>query len=288
MTAAAASEHRPLLRIAIVSYHSPRDELAHALGSVASALRVLKTAATPTEDETFAEILLIDNSEDGQLRLDQFADLSVPLGELNTELRLIQGQGNVGYGAAQNLALVNSRARFHLIMNPDVVVADEALKNGIDYLQQNPDVAVLSPAASDSNGAKQYLCKQYPSLLNFFLRGFMPGFVQALFQHRLAHYEMRSLREDQPSKGIPIISGCFMLGRTSTLQEVHGFDERYFLYFEDFDLSMRLTRHRTLAYLPTMHIIHNGGNAAGKGSRHIGLFVRSARHFFSTWGWRLF
>lgn len=235
-----------------------------------------------------SEIVLIDNSEGGQLRLAQFSEFSVALAELNTELRLIQGQGNVGYGAAHNLALTNSKADYHLIMNPDVLVAEDALKQGITFLQENPEVAVVSPSAQNSAGEKQYLCKQYPSVLNFFLRGFMPRLVQTFFKSKLARYEMRSLPEDHPSEGIPIVSGCFMLGRTQSLNKVRGFDEDYFLYFEDFDLSMRLNRCFTLAYLPAMKIVHGGGNAASKGSKHIGMFIRSGKRFFNTWGWRLF
>jgi len=285
--AATATDLSPILRIAIVSYHSPLDELTHAVDSLSRAIAVLK-ADEAGGNGLFAEIVIVDNSEDGALRLEQFSDFSESLVKLNTELRLIQGQGNVGYGAAQNLALVNSTARFHLLMNPDVVVAEDALKRGIEYLQENPEVAVVSPSAQNSAGEKQYLCKQYPSVLNFFLRGFMPRLVQTLFQSKLARYEMRSLPEDQPSEGIPIVSGCFMLGRTQSLNKVKGFDEDYFLYFEDFDLSMRLNRCFRLAYLPAMKIIHGGGNAAGKGSKHIGMFIRSGKRFFSTWGWRLF
>ena len=287
MTANAAPERHPTLRIAIVSYYSPPAELSRALDSLIHAIAALKAGLVGNEGCPFAEIVLVDNSEDSQLHLNQFSGLSESLSELDTELRLIQGQGNVGYGAAHNLALASSGALFHLIMNPDVVVAEDSLRIGIDYLQHNPGVAVVSPAAQDSSGAKQYLCKQYPSLLNFFLRGFMPGFIQALFRRKLSRYEMRSLPEDEPSTGIPIVSGCFMLSRTDALNEVNGFDERYFLYFEDFDLSMRLNKHHKLAYLPRMRIVHDGGNAAGKGSRHIGMFIRSGRHFFNSWGWRL-
>lgn len=286
MTAPAGPNVSPILRIAIVSYHSPLEELNRAVESLSGALQELASGEKSDQEIPSAEIVIIDNSEEGLLRLDQFAYLAETLQELNSELRLIQGQGNVGYGKAHNLALRNSGADFHLIMNSDVVLDTHALKVGIAYLQSNPQVAVVSPAAQDGSGTKQYLCKQYPSVLNFFLRGFMPGIVQALFRGKLSRYEMRSLPETSPSTDIPIVSGCFMLGRTQALQEVNGFDEAYFLYFEDFDLSMRLNQRYQLAYLPDMKIVHDGGNAAGKGSRHIGMFIRSGRRFFSTWGWR--
>jgi len=97
---------------------------------------------------------------------------------------------------------------------------------------------------------------------------------------------MHDLPEDEASTDIPIVSGCFMLSRTDTLKEINGFDERYFLYFEDFDLSLRMGKLGKLAYLPTMKIIHAGGHAARKGFAHLGMFARSGIRFFNSHGWR--
>lgn len=238
--------------------------------------------------DTSTVLTLIDNSETDTLSLQQFANLEPELASTHTELRLIQGQGNIGYGAGHNLAITKAESDYHLILNPDIVLDENSLLLGITYLQSNPDVGAAGPGASFDDGSKQYLCKRYPSVFDFFLRGFMPGFVRKLFSSRLEKFEMRNLSEKQPTKGIPILSGCFLLSRTDALQEIAGFDEQYFLYFEDFDLSLRLARNATLAYLPGMRIVHHGGHSARKGSKHIRLFARSGRRFFSTYGWRWF
>ena len=99
---------------------------------------------------------------------------------------------------------------------------------------------------------------------------------------------MRELSESQPSKNIPIISGCFMLCRSDAIARVSGFDPGYFLYFEDFDLSLRVGDSAALAYVPAMRIKHGGGGSARKGLKHINMFVRSAGRFFSKHGWRWF
>ena len=83
-----------------------------------------------------------------------------------------------------------------------------------------------------------------------------------------------------------LASGCFMLLRAHSLATVGGFDERYFLYFEDFDLSLRLAQLGEVQYLPEMQIIHHGGYAARKGWRHIAMFLRSGIRFFQDHGWR--
>lgn len=281
----AIDNYSPTLRVAIVCYRSSTRDLEGALGSLAAAIARLRTVV-PDHETCRIKIILIDNSEDGSLTLDQVVKFRDTLEELNSDLSLIQGHGNIGYGSAQNLALQNSDESFHVFMNPDVIVSEDALHRGIAYLEQNPDVAVVSPSATNADGVKQYLCKGYPTVFALLLRGFMPSFIKLLFRKTLDRYELRSLPEDRPSSDIPIVSGCFMLGRTAALKEVGGFDESYFLYFEDFDLSMRLRQNYKLAYLPNMKIIHHGGNAGRKGLRHIIMFTRSAIRFFNTHGWR--
>ncbi len=258
-----------------------------ALSSLLSALENF-VVGDSNDDSLNSTITIIDNSENNEVDLQQFTNQQSKLLALRSELRLIQGQGNVGYGAGHNLAIMKSTARFSLIMNSDIEVEERALNEGVNYLLGNPDVAAVSPQAQFKNGQKQYLCKHSPTVFDFFLRGFMPEGIRSLFNKRLALFEMRDLSEEHPTKDVPIISGCFMLCSTEALQKAAGFNEDYFLYFEDFDLSMRLSEINTLAYLPAMKIVHHGGNSARKGIKHIGLFIQSARRFFNTYGWRWF
>ena len=231
-------------------------------------------------------VYLIDNSEVSELLLADFEDCQRQADQLGVELRLIHGHGNVGYGAAHNLIINNLDTGFHLMLNPDVVLDKLFLSEGVNYLIDHDDVALAVPMASHENGDRQFLCKRYPSVLTLFVRGFLPRNLHKLFSKRLARYEMRDLQGDQINKDIPIGSGCCMLSRSSVLTAVNGFDERYFLYFEDFDLSLRIRRHGRIAYLPTMKIIHGGGYAARKGLSHVRMFIRSAIRFFSAHGWR--
>jgi len=123
-------------------------------------------------------------------------------------------------------------------------------------------------------------------VLDLALRGFAPTWLRRPFQARLDRYELRDQTGDLPFWDPPIVSGCFMLGRQATLAQVGGFRPEYFLYFEDFDLSLRLAAVTRLAYAPQVRIVHWGGHAARKGVRHIGLFLRAAVLFFHRHGWR--
>ncbi len=200
--------------------------------------------------------------------------------------RLLQGHGNVGYGRGHNLALPTLAGPFHLVLNPDVELAPDALCEAVAFLRRHPDCVLLSPAAAWPDGRAQPLCKRYPTIAVLLLRGFMPAWVRRRFAGMLDRYEMRDA-----GAGVvwdpPVVSGCFMLFRTPVLQRLGGFDPRYFLYFEDFDLSLRAARHGRLACAPGVRIVHHGGGAAAKGWRHVALFVRSAARFFSSHGWRL-
>jgi len=82
-----------------------------------------------------------------------------------------------------------------------------------------------------------------------------------------------------------LLSGCFLLVETRTLKVVNGFDERYFLYFEDFDLSIRIAQLGKLVYAPEVRITHSGGNTSSKGLWHVWRFLISGIRFFNTHGW---
>ena len=288
------SSHSISLTISIVSYREPAEQLVCAVESIQRALSALLAAG----GDCRCSVILVDNSESAELRLEWLDALRPALDGLGCALHLIQGHGNVGYGSGQNLALAASDAAYHLFMNPDVELAPDSLSCGLAYLQDNPQVGMVSPFAVDGAGRKQHLCKRYPTVFDFFLRGFAPRWVQSRFDARLARYEMRELSElsglcepnesgePEPVTGIPIISGCCMLCRRDVLDRVNGFDPGYFLYFEDFDLSLRVGELASLAYVPGMRIRHLGGGSARKGVRHIVMFVRSARRFFATHGWR--
>jgi GT2 family glycosyltransferase len=149
---------------------------------------------------------------------------------------------------------------------------------------------LVAPRVEGADGVYQYLCKRPPGLLTLGLRGFAPAWLRAPFAGLLARYEMRDVLGPQvtePVAGIPLASGCFMLMRTAAVRAVGGFGDAYFLYFEDFDLSLRLGTQGQLVYLPAMRIIHLGGQAGRKGSHHRKLFLRSALTFFRRNGWRL-
>ncbi len=266
------------LSVSVVVYRSNVQQLTSTLVSLGAAYTALRSIRPGVS----AVLYLVDN--DGSM---DAAALFKILRAHDIECQLISGQRNVGYGRGHNLALARATSRYHLVLNPDIELDQQALAQAFDFLDAHLEVGLLVPHIVDKNGHSQYLCRRYPTLLDLFIRGFLPVPVSRWFAQRLAKYEMRDLiNEREVVWGPLIVSGCFMLFRTETLKRLKGFDARYFLYFEDYDLSLRTHEVAQVVYMPTVRIVHYGGGASRKGRGHICMFMTSAYKFFNRFGWR--
>jgi len=273
------------LQISIVTH---RPDLA-LLERTLDTLRVAIAAAQDADVLKTVHLALIDNSEDravagrvAELGRARFEDAQV-------HVMVLHGHANIGYGAAHNLVLHGTGSDYHLVLNPDVELAPDALANAIRWLDEHADVGALAPAVAGPDGARQHLCKRYPAVLDLLLRGYAPRWLRRLFTRRLARYELRDIIDAEPARdavGIPLISGAFMLVRREAIDRSGGFDPGFFLYFEDFDWSRRLAAIMRNAYVPSVRIIHHGGGAARKGLRHLRWFVVSGFRFYRKHGWK--
>jgi GT2 family glycosyltransferase len=234
-----------------------------------------------------AALFLVDNSPVMMLQLQSMLGRADLFSDID-QWEVLAEHGNIGYGAGHNRIIERSDSDFHLILNPDVILEKYSLLNGLRFMLNHPDTGMLAPSVTDGQGAPQYLCKRYPSVFDLLLRGFAPAFIKTRFRKRLDHYEMRDVIDHHIVPDIPIISGCFMLVRRSILSRVKGFAPVYFLYFEDFDFSLRIARIARIVYVPDVRIVHFGGHTARKGWHHILLFMRSAIIFFNRHGWKWF
>ena len=230
------------LTVSIVTYRPDAALLERCLARLALAI------AAAREDRVLTQVAvaLIDNSEDARNRrrrharwpAQRFADSGV-------QLHFLHGHANVGYGVAHNLMLNGTGGDYQLVLNPDVELAGDALANAIRWLDANPDVVAVAPAVTRPDGAPDFLCKRYPAVLDLLLRGFAPRFVRRLFRERLERYELRDVIDpasDEPVRGVPVMSGCCMLVRRKAIDATGGFDPKFFLYFEDYDWSVRLSK----------------------------------------------
>jgi GT2 family glycosyltransferase len=271
----------PSLSASIVTYRPEPRLFARALASLAAAIAEARGAGELGD----ARLLVIDNGP-----ADERAAISQALATWPADagaVELVAGHGNLGYGRANNLALARVRSDFHLIMNPDVELEPGALREALRATREHPEVGLVAPAAFGDDGELQYLCKRYPTVWVLFLRGFAPARLRRRYAAAIHDYEMRDVIADRFVPNVPLASGCFMLARTALLARLGGFDPRFFMYFEDYDLSLRLGRESQVAYVPAARIRHHGGDASRKGLRHVGWFIRSAWRFFARHGWKI-
>lgn len=267
------------LSVSLVVYRPNLELLARTLDSFDEAW----SAVRETRGVGSAHLYLVDNGglPDMRGRLDGMRTHGIAVTTLD-------GHGNVGFGRGHNLAIALVRSRYHLILNPDIDMDRRALVNAFMFLEDHTHVGLLAPYVADDGHQQQFLCRRYPALVDLFARGFMPAAVRRRFRKRLASYEMRDVINDRDIVlDPPIVSGCFMLFRTELLHRLSGFDPRYFLYFEDYDLSLRTHKLARVAYVPAVRVLHHGGGAARKGWLHIKMFAASAFRFYNRFGWKL-
>lgn len=228
-------------------------------------------------------VFLVDNGNDfnnsDESKLSRYSHLNI---------NVLTGHGNVGYGLGNNIAFNHSSGDYFLVLNPDVILAEDSLTSALSFMAVHPGCGLLVPNAFDSNHQKLYLCKRYPSVFDLLIRGFLPHRLKSVFSHRLERYEMRDLlHEDEVFWNPELVSGCFMLFRAEVFAALQGFSPNYFMYFEDFDISIRARKISSVAYVPSVKIEHYGGYASRKGLKHISMFLRSARTFFNSHGWKI-
>ena len=271
----------PSLSVSIVVYFPDAAWLTSTFRSLAAALAHARHECTLR----CATICLVDNQA-----TDAASPFTKEIESLCSEFGWIEaiaiaGHGNIGYGRANNLAIARcTDSDFHLVLNPDVKLNEDAIANALRYLHRHADCAMVSPVATAPDGQALYLVKRFPHLLTLLLRGFAPEWVRRLFRARLDAYERKETPFDAGLRDAEIVSGCFMLIRRSALTRATGFDPAFFLYFEDFDLSYRIGKFSGIARVADVRIVHAGGSAAAKGWRHVGLFVRSALRFHRKHG----
>ena len=271
------------ISISIVTYKLEQALLKKTLESLIEAIGSADKQGLLARDTTI-EIRVIDNGNNATSIGGILDSIKEPP---NVKLEMTSNERNVGYGKAHNQAILGTNAEIHLILNPDVELDRDSLRAGLLHLAGNPQSALLGPSGTDYNHNPARLAKRYPTLVALYLRGFAPGWLKNRFAEHLAHYEYQELDQSQPAQ-VTLLSGCMMLGRTELLQKIGGFDPSFFLYFEDFDLSLRAATLGHVIYLPTMKITHHGGRTASKGPLHIAYFVSSAIRFFNKHGWRFF
>ncbi|MCS7299822.1 MAG: glycosyltransferase [Spirochaetia bacterium] len=254
------------LNVSIVLYHTDKSILIKAIESV-------------LKSNLVKHLFLIDNSRGDKLR---------EIKSLSEKILYIHTRKNLGYGKAHNIALKKSlenNIKYHLAMNPDIYFNEGVLEKLYRFMEENEEVGLVMPKVLYPNGKLQYLCKLLPTPFDLFSRRFLNwGVFKKIVEKRQNVYELRFTGYDKIIEA-PFLSGCFMFLRVKILEKIGLFDERFFLYCDDLDLSRRIhSTSKTILY-PYCEIYHEWGRGSYKNFKLLIYHIVDAIRYFNKWGW---
>lgn len=240
-------------------------------------------ALAESETDFSYEILFVDNGSTDE-SIDFLRDR-----KKQGRIRLIESGKNLGYGQANNLGAKKARGEYLLIMNPDVSVHPETLRIMAKYLRANEDIGILGPKIVYHNGKVQESCRRFMTFSDLVIKR---TFLKKLspFRERLTRYIMKDIDNEKIQDVDLLVGACFMIPR-AIFEELGGFDKRYFLFMEDFDLCQKAHKARyRVVYFPATTVTHYHKRLSD-GSLFRVIFqkvfwyhlVSSAKYF---WRWR--
>lgn len=248
-----------MLNISLVIYNSTFSE-------VIPLIEILKSS------KLVSSIFIIDNSP---VVNENFYSLEV----------IYQHNGkNLGYGKAHNIAIRQTIAQnitYHLVVNPDISFDASILEKLITFMDSNPEVGQLMPKVYYPDGEIQYLCKLLPTPFDLIFRRFLPA---ASTKKQSEKFELRNFGYNQIID-VPYLSGCFMLLRTEALKEIGLFDERFFMYPEDIDLTRRMHQKFRTVFYPKVSIVHHHARSSYLNLKMLGIHTFNMIKYFNKWGW---
>jgi N-acetylglucosaminyl-diphospho-decaprenol L-rhamnosyltransferase len=244
----------PVLSAAIVVYRTP-PELAAAIASLRS------------QTEPPKEIVVIDNGAGDGFPLPVLPDLE--------GVRVERPGTNIGFGAGCNRAVKSAASEHVLVMNADVVLSAEALVAMANRMRADPSIGVVGPRIF-SGGRLQHSARAFPTMwTGLFGRRSALTRILTLTQHYPAE-----LRPTYGSGGVvDWVSGACMLVHREAFEAVGGFDEGYWMYWEDGDLCVRLAKAGWSVYYEPGAVVHHATGASGTTERTVRAFHDSAARF---------
>ena len=188
---------------------------------------------------------------------------------------------NKGFGAGHNAVLPLLDSDYHFVINPDITLREPVMENICAWLDEHPEAVMATPRMFFPDGREQILPKRKPNVLGLLARQGVPGLKK--FGDRYA------MLDEDLSKPTPIefCTGSFFCIRTETFRKIGGFDEGYFMYVEDADITQKARREGLVYFLPQFSACHAWRRAPGRQLRPFIQQLRSMGRYFCKWGFRL-
>ncbi|MBQ7045479.1 MAG: glycosyltransferase family 2 protein [Clostridia bacterium] len=188
---------------------------------------------------------------------------------------------NLGFGKAHNAVLDKIDSKYHAVINPDIRIDSDVLSSLAEYLDNNPDVVMVTPKILNDDGTVQHLPKKTPSFKYVFL-GRLGSMFGCLKKYR-EEYTRSNEQLTAPTE-VDFCTGCFFLIRTDVFKKLGGFDDNFFMYFEDADLARRAKQFGKVMFVPEFSVTHLWERASSKSIKY--LFIHLISYFKYMHKWR--
>jgi hypothetical protein len=190
---------------------------------------------------------------------------------------------NVGYGSGNNLAAKEARGEYILLLNPDTEITENAIDDLLQYLKNHKDVGAVGPYLVGSDGFSTVSFGFFPGIRGIVIEAFLPQRFQNAKSGGLGVAPDSSITEPLD---VGYVSSACLLTRHSIWNDLGGFDEDFFTYFEETDWCLRLLKQKGLrsVFIPSAVVRHfEGRSFTGVPYRKMGIFVKSAMRFFDRY-----
>lgn len=193
------------------------------------------------------------------------------------EVVLIRGKENKGFGYGHNQIIKKIHSKYHVLINPDIIIDTPVIKDMAVYMEKHCRISILLPKVLNIDGSEQYLPKRQPNF-KFVIMSKFPA-----FKYFRSLYTGENQKICRPVK-CQNISGSFFMIQTEMMKALGGFDERYFMYFEDADLARRVTeKEGCIVYAPDFYVYHEWKRDNTKNIKGIRIFLQSMFKYIKKW-----
>lgn len=254
--------HNYDISASIVVYNSPDD-----------AYRTVKAVLENTVGLNF-HLFVVDNAS-----RDKIAD---KISKDYPQAEYVILDENIGFGKGHNTVLNKIKSKYHFIINPDIIINKDTIRNMCRFMDENPDVSICCPKVMNPDGSIQYIAKRRPTLSTLLARRFHVGFLKGVEDKYLA----KEMDQDLPFE-VEFCTGCFFVIRTEVFKKIKGFDPQYFLYFEDADITMEAKKYGKAFYCPYASVVHLWHRETAKSLKPFMMQLNSMFIYFKKWGYKL-
>ncbi len=249
-----------MITASLVLYHSPDKQVKRILNCI--------------QDSIIDKVFVIDNSscKNSEILCSSFSKAEY------------QTHENTGYGDSHNIGMrkaMELKSDYHLVVNPDIYFDKNLVTTLCRYMDENQDVAQIMPKIINPMGELQNLCKLITSPFNLLLKRFFTKKIK----EKMSYKFQLKFTDYNHIMNVPYLSGCFMFFRTKAFEIVGVFDERFFMYPEDIDITRRMHEKYKTIYYPFVSVVHDHAAESYHSKKMLKIHILNMIKYFNKWGW---